>query len=84
MLIGKYVFVIFLSLFVMRNFRGTCSSVEMLKGYIARESLGIPALDSGISCIVETQQERFQGYLMCLVTAHLLNHNHFLFLQRWC
>jgi len=25
-------------------FRGTCSSIEMLKGYMARESLGTPAL----------------------------------------
>jgi len=32
MLIGKYAFVIFLNLFFIRNFRGTCSSVEMLKG----------------------------------------------------
>jgi len=34
MLIGKYIFVIFLNLCVIRNFRGTCSSIEMLKGYI--------------------------------------------------
>jgi len=26
-------------------FRGTCSSTEMLKGYMARESLGTPAVD---------------------------------------
>jgi len=44
MLVGKYVFVIFLSLYVIRNFRGTCPSVEMLKGYMARVSLGTPAL----------------------------------------
>jgi len=25
--------------------RGTCSSIEMLKGYMARESLGTPALE---------------------------------------
>jgi len=25
-------------------FRGTCASIEMLKGYMARESLGTPAL----------------------------------------
>jgi len=42
MLIGKYNLVIFHSLFVIRNFRGTCSSVEMLKGYMARESLITP------------------------------------------
>jgi len=45
MLIGKYIFVIFLSLFVMRNFRGTCSYKEMLKGYMVRESLGILVLN---------------------------------------
>jgi len=43
MLIGKHGFVIFLRLFVIRNFRGTCSSIEMLLGYVARESLGSPA-----------------------------------------
>jgi len=44
MLIGKYIFVIFLSLFVIRSFRGTCSYNEMLKGYMAGESLGIAYL----------------------------------------
>jgi len=39
MLIGKYIPVIFHSLFAIKNFRGTCSSIEMLKGYMARESL---------------------------------------------
>jgi len=33
-----------LSLFVIRTFRGTCSTVEMLKGYMVRERLGTPAL----------------------------------------
>ena len=41
-LIGKYILVIFHSLFVIRDFRGTCSSIEMLKGYMARESLIAP------------------------------------------
>ena len=45
MLICKYIFVIFLNLFVMRNFRGTCSSIEILKEYMARESLGTPVLN---------------------------------------
>jgi len=31
MLIGKYIFVVFLSLFVTGNFRGACSSIEMVK-----------------------------------------------------
>jgi len=33
------------SLFVIRNFRGTCSSVEMLKAYMARKRLGTPVLE---------------------------------------
>jgi len=37
-------FVISLSIFVVRKFRGTCSSVEMLKGYMVRDGLGTPAL----------------------------------------
>jgi len=45
MLIGKYIFVFFLNLFVIRNFKGTCLSIEMLKGYMARESLGTPVLN---------------------------------------
>jgi len=44
-IVGKYVFVIFLSLYVIRSFRGTCSSIKMLKGYMARVSLGTPALN---------------------------------------
>jgi len=32
MLVAKYVSVVFLNLFVIRNFGGTCSSIEMLKG----------------------------------------------------
>jgi len=44
MLVGKYVPVIFLSLFVIRYFRGTCSSIEMLKGCIGLVSLGTPGL----------------------------------------
>ena len=42
---GKYIFVIFFSLFVIRNFRDTSSYNEMLKGYMARESLGILVLN---------------------------------------
>jgi len=45
MLIVKYILVIFHSLFVIRNFRGTCSSIEMLKGCMARESLITPDLN---------------------------------------
>jgi len=46
MLIGKYIFVIFHSLFLIRNFRGTCSSIEMLKRYMARKSLITSVLNS--------------------------------------
>ena len=31
----------------MRNIRDTCSTVEMLKGYMARERLGTNALNEG-------------------------------------
>jgi len=31
-------------IFCNKKFRGKCSSVEMLKGYMARERLGTPAL----------------------------------------
>jgi len=44
MVIGEYVLVIFLSLFVIRHFRCTCAFIEMLKGCMAIESLGTPAL----------------------------------------
>jgi len=37
MLIVKYIRVIFHSLFVIRNFRGACSSIEMLKEYMGIE-----------------------------------------------
>jgi len=40
----QWIFVILLSFFVIRYFRGACSSVEMLKGYMVRERLGIPVL----------------------------------------
>jgi len=42
---GKYIFVIYLSLFVIRNFRGTCSYNEMLKRCMAGESLRILVLN---------------------------------------
>jgi len=40
----QWVFVILLSFFVIRNFRGTCSSVKMLKRYMVRERLETPSL----------------------------------------
>jgi len=49
MLIGKYIFGIFLNLFVIRNFRGTCSSIEMLKGYIHGQRKPVLNLNLGNS-----------------------------------
>jgi len=40
----QWIFDILLSLFVKRNFRGACLSVEMLNGYMVRERLGTPGL----------------------------------------
>jgi len=37
-------FCYFTQLFVIKIFKGTCSSVEMLKGYMVRERLGILVL----------------------------------------
>jgi len=42
-------FLIIYSAFFIRNFKGTCSSVEMLKWYRIRERLGILVLDNNIS-----------------------------------
>ena len=36
-LIGEHVFIIFFSLFVIKDFRGICSSFKKLNGYMARE-----------------------------------------------
>ena len=44
-LIGKHVFIILFILFVIKDFRGTCSSVEMLNGYMAREIFVKPWCD---------------------------------------
>jgi len=35
--------------FVIINFRGTCSSVGMLRGYVVTERLGTPVLESRAS-----------------------------------
>jgi len=37
--------------FVITNFRGTRSSVGMLKGCMVRERLGTPVLDIACSCV---------------------------------
>jgi len=41
----QWMFVILLSLYVIRNFSGTFSSVEMLKGCMVRKRLGTLDLD---------------------------------------
>jgi len=38
-------FYILLILFVIRNFRGTCSSIEMLKGNMVRERFGTSGIE---------------------------------------
>ena len=43
--------------FVIRNFRGTCSSVGILKGYIVRERLGIPGLAEPIHLGLKWKQQ---------------------------
>jgi len=62
MLIGKYIFVIFLSLFVIRNFRGRCSSIEMMKGYMVRERLGNPALQHDRKTISDFVKRAYLAY----------------------
>jgi len=42
---SKYLSSVMIKYFVMRNLRGTCLSVEMLKGYIVRERSGTPELE---------------------------------------
>jgi len=61
MLTVKFVFVIFLSLFVIRNVKGTCPSRKMLKGYTARESLGTPGIDS---------EEQWRGTPLSVSNTH--------------
>ena len=51
MIKNQWIFLILLSLFIRRNFRGTCSSVEILKGYIVRHTLGTTALNCCISVL---------------------------------
>ena len=41
----QWIFVILLSFFVIRSFRGTCFSVKLMTGYMVRERLGTPAVD---------------------------------------
>jgi len=40
-------------------FRGTCSSIEMLKGYMERESSGTPAIKSPVVTIKVASKKRF-------------------------
>jgi len=40
----RWIFVILVSLFAATKFKGTCSSVEILKGCMVRERLGAPVI----------------------------------------
>jgi len=64
MLIGKYIFVIFPSLFAARNCRGTCSSTEILKGYMARESLRTPSLFGQLANCLWTATQKHDFMLL--------------------
>jgi len=50
-----------LRLFVLRNFRGACSSVDMLKGYMVRKRLGTPVL----GCSKEARGQYADARLSC-------------------
>jgi len=45
----QWIFVFLLSLFVIRNFKGPRSSVEMMKGYMVRETLGTLELHGSVA-----------------------------------
>jgi len=67
MLIGKYIFVIVLSLFVIRNFRGACSCIEMMKGYMVRESLESPALQHNRKTISDFVKRAYLAYFKVML-----------------
>jgi len=48
--------------FLIRYFRGICSSVEMQKRYMARERLGAPDLDSFIGRIFRASKSSFSAF----------------------
>jgi len=68
MLVGTYVFVVFLTFFVIRNLRGTCSSIKMLKVYMARVSLGTPALKR-LGRVVNKSKLDYQYHNVLLVAV---------------
>ena len=75
MLIGKHIFVVFLRVFVIRNFCGTCSSIEMLKVCMARESLGTPVVKAGLT-IGQTRQMPGNSRLnIKTINWYLCNHS---------
>ena len=66
----QWVFVILLSLFVMRKVRATCSSAEMLKRCMVKERLGTPALKVDEEILGFGRQQRiFWSMLRVLVTS---------------
>ena len=56
--------------FVIRTFRGTCSSVGMLKGYMVRERLETPVIALEERCFVDMTSEHLS---QCQTVA--LRHN---------
>jgi len=59
---------IMIKYFVIRNFRGTCSSVEMLKGYMVRKRLGTPGLQQLNALHL---LHAFEEYWICLDSAFM-------------
>jgi len=61
--------------FVIKDFRGTCSLVEMLKGYIVKERLGTPDIDSGVHlgvCLTAITALLCLGYSILLIKYQTL------------
>jgi len=50
--------------FVIRTFRGTCSSVGMLKGYMVRERLETPVIALEERCFVDMTSEHSYSVTM--------------------
>jgi len=63
--------VILLSFFVIRKFRDTYPSVEMLKGYMVRKRLGTPVL-AYIWISFTNEDPKLERYLMSRVKGSLI------------
>ena len=77
------IFVTLLSLFDIGNFRGTCSSVKMLKvkGYVVRERFGIPDLKRNLKhgsphfypAYLQQSQDSFSVAVVVTTTRNILS-----------